>query len=192
MTDIIPPLERVPIEPLPPLSERARIHAAAMTAISLLQLGDESIQMHEEDENIARDIFSEGRTPTKTELQMPGVVMKLDALLTEYDYSIIEDANRLRNYVVNRLIEESTDKKNGMKALELLGKLTEVGLFTERKEIMVTHQSTELLEDKLRESLTILLNPEDVQVVHEPQKKPSREAEENALIDAIDLDDVFE
>lgn len=192
MTDIIPPLERVPIEPLPPLSERARIHAAAMTAISLLQLGDESIQMHEEDENIARDIFSEGRTPTKTELQMPGVVMKLDALLTEYDYSIIEDANRLRNYVVNRLIEESTDKKNGMKALELLGKLTEVGLFTERKEIMVTHQSTEMLEDKLRESLTILLNPEDVQVVHEPQKKPSREAEENALIDAIDLDDVFE
>ena len=192
MTDIIPPLERVPIEPLPPLSERARIHAAAMTAISLLQLGDESIQMHEEDENIARDIFSEGRTPTKTELQMPGVVMKLDALLTEYDYSIIEDANRLRNYVVNRLIEESTDKKNGMKALELLGKLTEVGLFTERKEIMVTHQSTEMLEDKLRESLTSLLNPEDVQVVHEPQKKPSREAEENALIDAIDLDDVFE
>lgn len=192
MTDIIPPLERVPIEPLPPLSERARIHAAAMTAISLLQLGDESIQMHEEDENIARDIFSEGRTPTKTELQMPGVVMKLDALLTEYDYSIIEDANRLRNYVVNRLIEESTDKKNGMKALELLGKLTEVGLFTERKEIMVTHQSTEMLEDKLRESLTILLNPEDVQVIHEPQKKPSREAEENALIDAIDLDDVFE
>ena len=175
MPEIIPPIERVPIEPLPPLSERERIHAAAMTAISLFQLGDESITMTEEDENIARDAFTEGRKLTPYEMQMPGVVMKLDALLSEYDYSIIEDANRLRNYVVNRLIEESTDKKNGLRALELLGKLSDVGLFTDRKEVLITHQSTEDLEKRLQESLTILLAPEDVQVTHEPRKNHKKD-----------------
>lgn len=188
MPEIIPPVERVPIEPLPPLSERERIHAAAMTAISLLQLGDDSITITDEDEHIARDAFIDGRPLTKRELQMPGVVMKLDALLTEYDYSIVEDANRLRNYVINRLIEESTDRKNSMKALELLGKLSDVGLFSDRKEVLITHQSTEDLEKRLQESLTILLDPSDVQVTHEPVRNTPKPTSFGSTNDAPTLD----
>lgn len=156
-----------------------------------MQLGDDTITMSADDEDIARDAFIQGRNLTTYEMKIPGVVMKLDALLTEYDYSIIEDANRLRNYVVNRLIEESTDKKNGMKALELLGKLTEVGLFTERKEILITNQTTEDLEKRLQESLTILLDPEEVQVTHiEPQPvvKTAKTSSEHLPNDAPDFD----
>jgi hypothetical protein len=40
--------------------------------------------------------------------------------------------------------------------LELLGKMTDVGLFTERKEITVTHQNAAELREKLREKLEVL------------------------------------
>lgn len=160
MTDIVPPLEQVPIQPLPPLSERERIHACAMTAISLMQLG-EDISVTDDDEAIARAVFSEGRTLSQAEMKMPGVVLKLDALLNEYDYALIEDANRIRNYVVNRLLEESTDRDTRcrLKALELLGKLSNVSAFTEHHEIKHIHEeSTEELERRLRESLASIID----------------------------------
>ena len=40
--------------------------------------------------------------------------------------------------------------------MELLGKMTDVGLFTERKEITVTHQTADELREKLREKLLVL------------------------------------
>jgi len=101
--------------------------------------------------------------PTRHELTKPGLVVKLEALLAEYDYQIIDEAVKLRTYVTNRLIEESDDKdpKIRMRALEMLGKITDVGLFTERREVVITTKSDADLEKDLRESLTILLNPAD-------------------------------
>lgn len=173
MTDIIPPLEIVPIEPLPPLSERERIHACAMTAIALqeLETGDSEINISPEDAQIARSMFKEGRDPTPSELKRSGVVMQLEALLTEYDYALIDDANRIRNYVTNRLIKESdhNDPKIRIRALELLGKLSNVGIFSEKHEIVVSHQATEVLEAELKKHLTILLDPSEVKVTHVKQ-----------------------
>lgn len=196
MVEVVPPLERVPIEPLPPLSERARIHAAAQTVIAMMQLENE-LEGHpdtplppptEEEANIARSIFQDGRNPTPVELQMPGVVRQLDVMLTEYDYALIEDANRIRNYVVNRLLEESQNPKNAMKALELLGKLSSVGAFTERAEVTVTHQTTEDLEKKLKDSLAILLDPSDItDVTPIPMRSP---AEHLALADNFDVSEI--
>lgn len=167
MTDILPPLERVPIAPLPPLEDRARIHAAAETAITLFQLGNPSQALHisVEEEGIARNIFTAQRPPTMQEMEMPGVVMKLSALLDEYDYALIEDAGRIRNYVINRLLEESTDPRHSMRALELLGKISEVSVFTDRQEVLVTHMTQDDMERRLRENLTILLDADDVEVL---------------------------
>ena len=171
MIDLTPPLEIVPIEPLPPLSERERIHACAMTAIALQELGDSEINISEEDVHIARGLFTEGRDPTPNELKRSGVVMHLEALLTKYDYALIDDANRIRNYVTNRLIEESDheDPKIRIRALELLGKLSNVGIFTEKHEIVISHQTTDVLEAQLKEHLTILLDPSEVKVTHVKQ-----------------------
>jgi hypothetical protein len=129
-------------------------------------------------------------------MEMPGVVRHLDLMLTEYDYSLIEDADRIRNYVVNRLLEESRDPKNAMKALELLGKLSNVNAFTERREVTVTHQSTEDLEQKLKDSLAILLDPEDVEIVSEtpaPRAKtqPATPEEVQKLAETLDFDDLM-
>lgn len=184
MTEIVPPLERVPIEPLPHISERERVHAAAQTAVSLMQLGDE-FEITPEDEDIARSIFTSGRAVTRTEMQMPGVVVKLNALLDEYDYALIKDADRIRNYVINRLLEESTDPKKSLRALELLGKVAAVDVFVERKEVMLTHQTTQDIENRLKDSLAILLDVEDAQIEPAPVKKPAVDVSD------IDLDDVL-
>jgi hypothetical protein len=47
--------------------------------------------------------------------------------------------------------------------LELLGKISDVGLFTEKTEITITHQTTDDLKANLRAKLAKLVNPEQRQ-----------------------------
>ena len=158
---LIPPLEDTPPLPMRIDDTRAKIHAAAMTACTLMALGDDEIPIEEIEDgrDLARKIFQDGREPTEEELKRPAVVLHLEALLTEYDHEIIKDATTVRRYVTHRLIEEShpeKDPKQALRALQLLGNITEVGLFTERVEVTVKQQSTEELEDKLKKALEIL------------------------------------
>jgi hypothetical protein len=158
---LVPPLDAFAPEPMKITDTREKIHAAAMTACALLALGDDAIEKSEIEDgrDLARIIFRDGREPTAAELQRPAVVLHLEALLSEYDHEIIQDATRVRRYVTHRLLEESSpdkDPKYALRALENLGKITEVGLFTERVEVTVKQQSTEELEDKLMQALRIL------------------------------------
>jgi hypothetical protein len=131
--------------------------------MSLLQLGEE-IEITPEDKNIARDIFASERPATPYEMENPGVVLQLQALLEQYDYDFLDEAKKIRNFVVARLLEESQDSRKSIRALELLGKITDVGLFMDRKEVLITHRTTEDLERQINDTLTILLQPEDVTV----------------------------
>ena len=90
----------------------------------------------------ARAVF-EGTRELKT-LTTPAAIQKVHALLDTYDYAIVEDARKIRNFVVNRLVEEADnpDPRVRLKAVELLGKVTEVAAFTERTEVR-TNQMTE-------------------------------------------------
>ena len=60
--------------------------------------------------------------------------------------------------MTNKLIleTENPDARIRIRALELLGKMTDVGLFTDRKESTVTHQSADELREKLRAKLETL------------------------------------
>ena len=169
-------------------SERERIRSAATTAKTLAELSHTPLQIDAESEHLAQNIFRDGRPITKTELRMPEVVVKLDALLTEYDYDLLADAAKIRNYVVNKLVEESHGKeaRNRLKALELLGKLSEVGAFTERHEISVTHQTTEDLQRTLRERLSELIEVEDVEIIEPETPNPHK-----AVSDTLTVDDIL-
>ena len=59
-----------------------------------------------------------------------------------------------------------------MQALISLGKMTDVGLFTDRKEITVTHKNADELRQQLRDKLEVLKkNTEGVyEIVSEVQK----------------------
>ena len=71
---------------------------------------------------------------------------------------VAKQASEVRNMVVNKLILETESKKDStrLQALISLGKMPEVGLFTERKEITVTHQNPTELKKRLRQKLEIL------------------------------------
>ena len=78
---------------------------------------------------------------------------------------IVHEAKSLRHYVTNKLIVESdnNDARIRMKALELLGKISDVGRFSERTEVTVTNRSTSELEDVLKSKLKKLMGDVDVQ-----------------------------
>ena len=74
---------------------------------------------------------------------------------------MVNHAVEVRHLVTNKLLEESQnpDPRIRIRALELLGKVSDVGLFTEKHEVTVTHQTTEDLRHKLREKLQKLTRP---------------------------------
>ena len=84
--------------------------------------------------------------------------------------------------VTNKLIIESEnpDPRVRMRAIELLGKISDVGLFTEKSEVTITHQTTDDIKEKLRIKLAKLVNPQP-------------EIEDAKIIDAdvIDTDKEF-
>jgi len=83
--------------------------------------------------------------------------------LSEFSHSIVESSVQIRHLVTNKLIEETEnpDPRVRIRALELLGKISDVGLFSEKTEVTVTHQSTDDLKLKLRSKLAKLVNPDE-------------------------------
>jgi len=119
----------------------------AMNTVKALEAAGAKIETTEKDKTKAREIFS-GKETLILNHDTPGTILHLDTLLSEYDKGLVNSALRLRNFVTNRLLEESTnaDPKIRIKALELLGKIGEVGLFAERVEIVHSTKSSKEVE----------------------------------------------
>ena len=138
--------------------------AAANAARLLMEHGLEPEPTDEDKKLAAAVATSYARDPAGTSALMspeklgqlpPAAVMMTDEILKEFGHEIVKDAVRVRHLVMNKLVIESEnpDPRIRMRALELLGKITDVGLFTERSEVTVTHQTTDDLREKLREKL---------------------------------------
>ena len=86
----------------------------------------------------------------------PAEIVLANDMLKKFSHRVVQDAADVRNFVTNKLILESdnADSRIRVRALELLGKIGDVGLFTERTEVTVTHQSTDELREQLREKLS--------------------------------------
>ena len=80
----------------------------------------------------------------------------LKGMLDEYDVEVVRNAAQVRNYVKMRLLMlTGSDKESTqLKALELLGKMSDVGAFAERLEVNVTHRTTEELQAELATKLS--------------------------------------
>lgn len=92
----------------------------------------------------------------------PASLVALREYLDEYGRAAVTHAIEMRHLVTNRLLEESRnpDPRIRIRALELLGKHSDVGLFSERSEVTVTHQTTDELKEKLRAKLQRLIQRE--------------------------------
>ena len=86
--------------------------------------------------------------PTKVS---SGPLGQINNLLTAYDKRIVDDPAQIRYYATNRLLEltDDPDVKIRIKALELLGKVADVGLFADRTEITIKDKTTRDLEQEL-------------------------------------------
>lgn len=142
------------------------IAIAANTADLIDSLGG-SIDFSEKDEQAARELIKgQSKTTTPQHVTQPGVARYAAAILKKYDYQAIEDAQQARSFITNKLIElaDCGDAKIEIKALELLGKHSDIGIFTERSEITITHRSSSELENSIKERVKRLLNSDIVDI----------------------------
>jgi hypothetical protein len=168
-----------PNKPLPddfeseePTTLDKKVLVAAKTAQILLEAGAE-IPTSSAEKQEAEEIFKKFTNPdvtaplnkaTNKSLNTPAVVQQLQGMLADYDHQIVEDAVQLRRFITNKLIEDSglTDPRHRIKALELLGKISDVGLFSEKTEITVKHLTPEDLESQIKSKLYQILGKTEV------------------------------
>jgi hypothetical protein len=97
----------------------------------------------------------------------PAAYYEVKNLLDEFSIRVVDNAMQIRLLVTNKLLLDSgnEDPRVRIRALELLGKITDVGLFTEKSEVTINHRSTQDLTTSLREKIRRLMMPEDAQDV---------------------------
>lgn len=157
-------VELVPEVIAAPVGSGVFTHAQMRDAAEAMFNSVEFIEMFGAPEGVTSDKTSTARRVLLEQrpisaVQDSGTAVHLRALLSEYDVQVVKAAAQIRSFVTNRLIEEAAPgNRNSIRALELLGKISEVGLFTERTEVTVKHQTTVELEQKVRDKLNALIN----------------------------------
>ena len=149
-----------------------RAEYACNTASKLAEHGL-NIEPTAEDKDVAAKLaISYADNPEKTSKKVtakrastltPASLLMTNSILQEFGQSVAESAVQIRQLDTNKLVleAENPDARVRIRALELLGKISDVGLFSEKSEITVTHQSTEDLKENLRAKLAKLVNPEE-------------------------------
>ena len=89
------------------------------------------------------------------------------------------DATQARTYITNRLLEISScgDARYELKAIELLGKLSDVGAFTEKSEVTITHRSSDDLKTVIADKITRLLAAQEANIIDVTPKGTTLEEE---------------
>ena len=150
-----------------PTTFKKKVEVASKTAKVLLDGGAEipvSTQEKIDAEHLFRAFTDLDENPklnkitTKT-LETPATVQHLYKMLNDYDHQVVEEAVQLRRFITNKLIEDTnhTDARHRLRALELLGKISDVGLFSEKTEVVVKHASPEDLENQIKNKLAKLI-----------------------------------
>lgn len=134
---------------------REKAHAMYQTVEELANNGL-NVEVTEADKAEARMLFAASKTPAP-KAATPGTIVHLESILNEWDQEVLDVGRRLRNYVTNKLIAETVDPdpKVRLKSLELLGKVSNVGLFAERVDINVTHRTIHDIESDLKKTLEL-------------------------------------
>lgn len=99
-------------------------------------------------------------------LQNPTTAFAAIGFLKTYGSQLAMDVAVARAAISNKLFEIANcgDPKFELKALELLGKHSDIGLFTNRSEITVNYKNPEDLENAIKERVKRLLNADVIDV----------------------------
>ena len=167
----------------------ARAQAAFNTVEFLTANGMQVPTATAADKKEAHAQFFESPTTGKELTTVAAVLLK--AMLNEYDVEVVRNAAQVRNYVKMRLmmLTGSDKESTQLKALELLGKMSDVGAFEVRIDINVTHRTTEELQAELANKLSSYMD--DIIDVESKQLQPTEEKYLNGApaVQVIDLDE---
>jgi HEAT repeat protein len=106
------------------------------------------------------------------QIKTPAAVQHLVGMLTAYDWQFINQAQEIRGYAMAQLLEETKNPSASirLKALALLGKVTEVGLFTEKIEVKKSEMTDAELEARIKEKLGKMAKIVDITDIREVQE----------------------
>jgi hypothetical protein len=101
------------------------------------------------------------------QIKTPEAVRKLVGMLTAYDWEFVQQAKEIRSYAVTKILEECENPSASvrLKALAMLGKITEVGLFTEKIEVKKTDLTEDEIDRKLKEKLAKFMDVTDADII---------------------------
>jgi len=180
--DYVPDIESVAVDftPLEKLNASETINAQIGTTEWLKQIAeeDDAILNAAQQQKVAETFNSiitqaPDAKQKALELQLPEEIRSHVAMLSSYQWQFVKQAEELRTMAVAKIVKETDhpDARIRLKALDMLGKVTEVALFTERVEVKKTDLSDEELEKRIKEKLGRYMGKADI-----------------VDVDAIDLD----
>jgi hypothetical protein len=146
-----------------------------------------------------KNLIDEAVKRKKTQnLSKPNTAFAAAAFLRTYGQQLAMDAAEARAAITNKLMEIANcgDARYELKALELLGKHSDIGIFTDRSEITISYKDPVDLENEIKERVKRLLNASLVETVPLDQSldeelgvfeaEPSMAEELEDLLDAGD------
>jgi hypothetical protein len=142
------------------------VSITAMTAELLQELGA-PLEVSKEDLERESALIKDAINNKKAEaLRTPVAAATARAFLQEYGRNLALDISQARTAITNKLFEIANcgEIKYELKALELLGKHSDIGLFTERSEITINYNSPESLEKAIKERVKRLLNADVIDI----------------------------
>lgn len=157
--DIALPLSAT--EALPPMTQEQELEVRAQTIKLVSDLQGKPLEPDETDKKVARELatkmlnnkenidFSNYRNET---------LAYLAGMVATYDQMLVKDLADYKLYVVNKLVEQSSnpDPKYAIPAIKALGEVDGVDAFKKRTEVTIQQKSAEEVESALLEKLTKL------------------------------------
>jgi hypothetical protein len=162
------------------------------------------LEIREEDVGATKALLNAAiRNKKSKALTQRTMAVAAASFLREYGMQLAFDVAETRAAITHKLMELANcgDPKYELKALELLGKHSDIGLFTERSEITISYKNPEDLESAIKERVKRLLNADIIDVtpigvdldeelgVFEGEDEVVVEPEDTPLMDELDEDD---
>ena len=143
-----------------PKTHKDGIAIAVNTANLIDKLGP-GLDYEDKDLHKTAELFNGTEKPaTPKHISVPAEAKAASVLIKKFDFQAFADIQQARTFITNKLVSmtDCGDPKIEIKALELLGKHSDIGLFTERSEITVHHTTSKGLEDSIKERIKRLMN----------------------------------
>ena len=139
--------------------------AVAANTIEVLEQLGTSPEVKPEDVGKTKELFESAvKNKDGKNLSNPLTAFAAKEFLRVYSVRLAAEMNDVRSAITNKLMELANcgDPRFELKALELLGKHSDIALFTERSEVTVTYKSSNDLEEAIKERVKRLLNSNTV------------------------------